>query len=95
MASGLDMDTFVRLIKDLRQNQVDDTDPNNVVIQKFQAVTDRIKLSEIVLLTKKKNPMVWGGSGFNANFVWGEPPGPHSDVYYPLSLGAKMCILMV
>jgi hypothetical protein len=40
MASGRDIDSFARLIKDLIQNSQDDVDPNNVVIQKFQSVTD-------------------------------------------------------
>ncbi len=92
MASGRDVDSLVRLIKDLRQNSLDDVDPNNVVIQKFQSVTDTFTLSDVVFLTKKKNPMVWGGTGYAANFVWGEPPVPHTDVFYNVSLGAKMCV---
>lgn len=86
------MDTFVRLIKDLTINSQDDTDPNNVLIQKFQAVTCTLQLSEVVLLTKKINPMVWGGTGYTANFVWGKP---NNGKFYKPSMGALQCVLML
>ncbi len=96
MANTRATDTFVQLIKDLTLNSQDDTDPNNVLIQQFQAVTDLLQLSELVLLTKKINPLAWGGSSYTANFIWGRLANDnYSNTFYKPSSGALKCVLML
>lgn len=58
-------DSLVQLIKNLTQNQDDDTDPNNVLIQQFQAPYEDNKTSDLATVIK------WGGVPYwaSANFA--------------------------
>lgn len=60
--------SVVNLIKSLSQNSQDDTDPNNVVLQKFQSPTELNQLGESVKLTKWAGPYKWA-SGTQAGFT--------------------------
>lgn len=42
------MDTFVQLIKNLRQNSIDDTDPNNTILQEYTSPYDTLKLDDSI-----------------------------------------------
>jgi hypothetical protein len=56
------LDTFVQLIKDLRRNQeLDDTDPNNTILQVFSTPYDQVSVSESIKFTNKSpGSFVWG-----------------------------------
>jgi hypothetical protein len=68
------IDTFVRLIQDLRQGQlVDDTDPNNTVLNAYSSPFDQVSQSESVRsLTSQTR--VWGdGKTYTAYDSSGNP----------------------
>lgn len=54
------IDTFIQLIKDLRQNQInDDTDPNNTTIQMFTSPYDEKTYDDAVRVLISST-CVWG-----------------------------------
>ena len=76
-------DSLVQLIKDLTINSQDDTDPNNVVLQKFLSPNENSNYQEqVTLITWLANAQrAWGGNvnglpvvtnwNWNQNGLWG------------------------
>lgn len=66
----MQIDTFIKLIQDLRTNQIaDDVDPNNVVFQKYITPYDQTKVSDSVRFFKPtgSGALTWGdGSTYTA-----------------------------
>lgn len=63
------LDSFIQLIKQLRINSMDDdTDPNNILIQKYINPYDQMYISDAVrVLITNPSSIVWGnGSTYTA-----------------------------
>jgi hypothetical protein len=56
------LDTFVQLIKDLRQGAIsDDTDPNNVVLQVYTSPYDTLTMADSIRINQSGySSIVWG-----------------------------------
>ena len=54
-----DVGAMVKLIESLSLNSQDDTDPSNIVLQKFQSPTEQNQLGENVSLKKTVGPYTW------------------------------------
>lgn len=59
----MQLDTFMQLINQLRINSIsdDDTDPSNILLQKYTSPYDQMYLSDSVRTIKTNvNSLVWG-----------------------------------
>lgn len=56
------IDTFIKLVKQLHtQSIADDTDPNNIVLDKYTNPFDTVSLSDSVRARKTSNAsLIWG-----------------------------------
>lgn len=86
------VDTFVRLIQDLRiGSQDDDIDPSNIAIQQFQAPEDKMSSSETFTLTWERTKPIWIGKPTfqNTYFYW------CSGGYYQPSMEVFSCLMLM
>ena len=63
-----DVSAMVKLIQNLSTNSQDDTDPNNVVLNKYQSPTELNQLNDAVKVTKWVAPWKWA-AGSQAGFA--------------------------
>lgn len=73
----MQLDSFIQLINQLRVNSIndDDTDPNNILIQKYTGPYDQVYLSDAVRTQRSDvSSLVWGnGSTYTAYDSNGNP----------------------